>query len=451
MKILLTGATGLIGSALGLQLVRWGHEVISISRDPVAAKSKVPFPAKHVSWLEVESGSVEAVDAVIHLAGESVFGGPWTPERRKKILASRVQSTKNLVKAFQKLNKWPAVWINGSAIGYYGESGDTILTETSPLGDGFLAEVCDAWEKATDEIPSSCRVAKLRTGVVLATQGGALATMLPAFRAGLAGRLGSGKQWMSWIHIDDMVGCIAHILNSKTIKGPVNCVSPEPVINRIFTSELSRRLKRPAILPVPSPVLKLTGELSTLFLGSQRVVPEVLLKDGYEFKFPNLTAALADLLNFQRGAGVHELVTQQWIPHPVDEIFPFFCNEKNLEALTPPMLNFKVVGKTTAEIEAGTLIDYRLKIRGIPTTWRTKILEWEHGKKFVDIQLKGPYSLWHHTHEFESIGGGTLMTDRVLYKLPMWPLGEISLPLVKRDVESIFNFRRKVIEKKFGG
>ena len=450
MKIMLTGATGLIGTAVGLQLVRDGHEIVAISRDPESAKRNLPFPASHVSWYQLETGSLPAVDAVIHLSGESVFGSPWTPSRRKKIKASRVESTRSLVKAFHALGHWPKVWINGSAIGYYGNRGEEILTESSPPGRGFLADVCETWENATKDIPSTCRVVLLRTGVVLAKHGGALAPMLPIFRAGLGGRLGSGTQWMSWIHLEDVTEIIRFCLANGQIKGPINNVAPEPVINRIFTSELSRRLKRPALLPVPKPVLKLIGDLSTLFLDSQRVVPEALLNAGFVFKFKHLTAALADLLDFQRGAGIHEMFQQQWIPHKVEDIFPFFCDEKNLEVLTPPLLNFKVVGKTTPELEKGTFIDYRLKIRGVPTTWRTKIVEWDHGKRFVDTQLKGPYSLWHHTHEFESLGGGTLMTDRVLYKLPLWPFGEVGLPLVQRDVSSIFRFRRDVIQKKFG-
>lgn len=450
MKILLTGATGLIGTAIGMQLVRDGHEIIAISRNPESARRTLTFPAVHRSWDQLDAGDLPAVDAVIHLAGESVSSGPWTPSLRKKISSSRVESTKSLVQAFQKLNHWPKVWINGSAIGFYGHGGDAILTEASSRGKGFLADVCEAWEQATQDIPTSCRVVKLRTGVVLARYGGALATMLPVFRAGLGGRLGSGRQWMSWIHLDDVIEIIRFCLASDHVKGPVNTVAPEPVINRIFTSELSRRLKRPALLPVPKAILKLTGELSTLFLDSQRVVPEALLQAGFSFKFKNLTSALGDLLDFQRAAGIHEIFQQQWLPQKVEEIFPFFCDEKNLEVLTPPLLNFKVLGKTTPTIEKGTLIDYRLKVRGVPTKWQTKILEWDEGKKFVDTQLKGPYALWHHTHEFESLGGGTLMTDRVLYKLPLWPFGEVGLLLVKRDVSSIFRFRRDVIYKKFG-
>lgn len=450
MKILLTGATGLIGTAIGIQLVRDGHEIVAISRDPESAKQTLAFPATHMSWYQLETQPLPEVDAVVHLAGESVFSGPWTSSRRKKIISSRVESTKSLVKAFQNLNRWPKVWINGSAIGFYGDGGDTTLNESSSRGNGFLAGVCDAWESATRDIPASCRVVKLRTGLVLARHGGALATMLPLFRAGLGGRLGSGKQWMSWIHLDDVTSVIRFCLTSEHVKGAVNNVAPEPVINRIFTSELSRRLKRPALLPVPKAILKLSGDLSTLFLDSQRVVPEALLQAGFSFKFKNLTSALADLLDFQRAAGIHEIFQQQWIPHKVEDIFPFFCDEKNLEALTPPLLNFKVIGKTTPTIEKGTLIDYRLKVHGVPTKWQTKIVEWDEGRKFVDTQLKGPYALWHHTHEFETLGTGTLLTDRVLYKLPLWPFGEVGLPLVQRDISSIFRFRRGVIYKKFG-
>lgn len=299
MKILLTGATGLIGGAIAMQLVRDGHSIVSVSRNVESAKLAVPFPARHVSWKEIDAGILDPVDVVIHLAGESIFSGLWTPDRRKRILASRVESTRSLVKAFKKNNHWPKVWINGSAIGYYGDSGDSLLTEDSPLGTGFLAEVCHAWEGATAEIPASCRVVFLRTGLVLAAHGGALAKMLPAFRAGIAGRLGKGNQWMSWIHLEDLASIVPFIMKTEELRGPVNAVAPEPVINRLFTSELARKLKRPAILPVPSFVLKLAGELSTLFLSSQRVQPEKLVNHGFQFKFANLGKAFDDLLDLQ--------------------------------------------------------------------------------------------------------------------------------------------------------
>jgi uncharacterized protein (TIGR01777 family) len=451
MNILVTGATGLVGRRFSQIAIHAGHTILAVSRDSARSKRDCPFPATHITWDELESKSPGGVDAVVHLAGESVAGGPWTTSRRQKILDSRVETTKKLRRFFDSSSVWPKAWVNASAIGYYGDRGDEVLTEESTPGKDFLASVCRAWEAQTESIPStSCRVTKLRIGLVLSNQGGVLSEMLPIFRSGMGGQLGDGRQWMSWIHLDDLAWLILHCLETETVHGTVNAVAPVPVTNSEFTKILSRNLGMSAFFTTPNAILKMLGDLSSLFLNSQKVTSIASEKFGYTFKYRHLEEALVSLIRSPVQRGVHEFVCEQWVPLAVEEVFPFFSDEKNLELLTPEILNFKVLKKSTPTIEEGTLIDYRLAIHGVPARWRTKILDWEPNVRFVDTQLKGPYKLWHHTHEFEALGGGTLMRDRVLYKLPMWPLGEAGLPLVKSDVRKIFDFRRSYILNKWG-
>ncbi|MCX6117260.1 MAG: TIGR01777 family oxidoreductase [Proteobacteria bacterium] len=450
MKVLLTGATGLIGKNLGIDLVREGHQVIVLSRDATRARLDCPFPAEHCEWGQLEQIPKMSIDAVVHLAGESIAGGFWTKDRKKKIIDSRVETTSRLVNVFKTSGKIPKVWINASAIGFYGDRQDEVLTEESKKGTGFLSQVCVKWEEALLPLQDECRLVIYRFGVVLSKRSGALSAMMPAFRLGLGGHLGSGKQWMSWIHEDDLRAAIVFGLKSDKLKGVANLVSPTPVTNSQFTQTLNLALSKNNFLPIPRFALELAGEISQLVLASQKVVPNVLMQAGFKFSYDTLEIALRNLIDYQMRSGVFEIYQAQWVPKTVTEIFPFFCDEKNLEELTPELLNFKVIGKNTPMIQEGTLIDYKLKIRGVPAKWRTRIIDWKPGKSFVDTQLKGPYNLWHHTHEFKDLGGGTLMTDRVLYKTPLWPLSIAVLPLIRHDVGAIFNYRRRIVAKMFG-
>ncbi|MCX6127079.1 MAG: TIGR01777 family oxidoreductase [Proteobacteria bacterium] len=448
--VLLTGGTGLVGTAVGQMLVGNGWDVIVVSRNPEAASLRCPYPAQHVSWDQVKAANVPSVDTVVHLAGESVASGLWTKAQRERILSSRVQSAKTLVKLFRSQEKWPSVWINASAVGFYGDRGDELLTEESAKGTGFLSDVTQAWEEALLEIPETVRVVKLRFGVVLAPRGGALRAMLPVMRLGLGGVLGDGKQALSWVHIDDVVQLVKFAMVHSQVHGVYNAVAPGVVSNAAFTKALSRVLRRPLLFPAPKFLLKCLGDFSSVFLGSQNVSSEKIQSLGFKFEFQNIDRALSNLLDYQFRWGVHEQFQEQWIPKKIPEVFPFFCNETNLERLTPPLIEFKVQGKSTPQVAEGTLIDYKLKIHGLPVQWRTKILEWKPNEKFIDTQLSGPYKLWHHTHEFIDLGGGTLLRDRVLFKLPLWPLGGFMLPLIKADVAKIFAFRRQVIRQLFG-
>lgn len=450
MKILLTGATGLIGKKVGIELVRAGHNVVAVGRDKRKLAGTLPFPAQLAIWSEVESGAaLQGVDAILHLAGEPVADGRWTRARKERILSSRVDMTSLLARVIDRMGEAaPTAFVSASAIGFYGDRGDETVDESSPPGEGFLAEVCRAWESAAALQNSRTRAALVRIGVVLSNEGGALAKLLPIFRAGLGGPVAGGAQWMSWVHIDDLVGILLHALSNSKVIGPINGVAPNPVTNAEFTRELARALDKPAGLPVPRAGLAAAfGEMGSVVATGQKVAPREALESGYRFRFETLGPALEDLT---QNTGDLEFKAEQWIARPLEEVFAFFGKHENLEAITPPWLAFKVLKSSSPRIERGTTIDYELKLHGIPFRWKTAIEEWVPNERFVDVQLKGPYSKWRHTHTFERLGAGTLVRDHVRYRLPAGALGKLVAGWkVRGDVERIFAFRRSAIEKSF--
>ncbi|MDE2924405.1 MAG: TIGR01777 family oxidoreductase [Acidobacteriota bacterium] len=292
MNVALSGASGLIGSALAGSLQADGSCCRQLVR-------RTPSRPNELEWRPerglAESPAAEGLDAMIHLAGENVAAGRWTAERRSRISASRGPATRRLVESLSRLERPPRVFVCASAVGYYGDRGDELLDEASTSGAGFLASVCREWEAAAGTAGAVCeRVVILRFGVVLSARGGALVRMLPPFRLGFGGRLGSGRQYFPWIHIDDAVAAIRHVLESD-IRGPVNLVAPEQLTNADLTRTIAATLGRPALLPVPSPALRLafgTMARETL-LASARVVPAVLRETGFSYRCPTLGAALA--------------------------------------------------------------------------------------------------------------------------------------------------------------
>ena len=290
-KIAVTGASGLIGSALCAQLKSEGHQVIKVVR-------RAARVADEVSWNplkgEIDLAGLDGADAVFHLAGAGVGDKRWSAAYRSEILNSRLLSTTTIANACEQIQ--PEVFISASAIGYYGETGDRSVTETDRGGEDFLSIVCREWELVANQAPS-VRTVKLRTGLVLDPTGGTLGRMLPIFKFGLGGKLGSGKQWWSWITLHDQIRAMIFLMNSK-IEGPVNITSPNPVTNQQFTAALARALKRPAFFPAPAFALRaVLGGFSTEILGSKRVMPKVLLDNDFEFDYPHLLAALTELVD----------------------------------------------------------------------------------------------------------------------------------------------------------
>ena len=289
-KVAVTGATGLIGTALVAQLKSDGYQVQKLVRRPVRTSDEVFWdPIKG----EIDTPSLEGVDAIFHLAGASVAGKRWSAAYRSEILNSRLLGTTTIATACEQLK--PAVFISASAIGHYGETGNRAVTEADGGGTDFLSIVCREWEAAASLAPS-VRTIRLRTGIVLDPTGGALGQMLPLFKFGLGGKLGSGKQWWSWITLHDQIKAMIFLLNSK-IEGAVNLVTPNPVTNQQFTAALAHALKRPALFPAPAFALRaLLGGFSTELLGSKRVMPQVLTNAGFEFDYPHVSNALNELV-----------------------------------------------------------------------------------------------------------------------------------------------------------
>jgi hypothetical protein len=293
-RILVSGVSGPIGEALLPSLRSSGCTVVRLVRGTAAGDELISWdPA-----VPLTPQAVSGFDAVIHLAGEGVFGR-WTAEKKSKIRDSRVVGTFNLSSALAQTEEKPRVFISGSAIGYYGNRGEETLREESAPGAGFLAEVCQDWEEATTPaVQADIRTAHIRTGVVLSPKGGALGAMLPPFKMGLGGRTGSGQQWMSWIDVRDVVGAIHHILKNDLIQGAVNLVSPKPVRNAEFAKTLASVLSRPAIFPLPAAAVKFVfGQMGEeMLLGSQKVEASKLISTGYPFRYRELKASLESIL-----------------------------------------------------------------------------------------------------------------------------------------------------------
>jgi uncharacterized protein (TIGR01777 family) len=297
MNILVTGSTGLVGSAVVAFLTSGGHQVARLVR-------AAPTPgAAEIYWdphaKTITTPALEGLDAVVHLAGENIATGRWNPAKKRRIRDSRVQGTRLLCDALAQLVEPPKVLVSASAIGYYGDRGERIMQEESRPGSDFLAEVCQAWEAATAPAEErGIRVVQLRIGVVLTPAGGALHQMLTPFKLGIGGIIGNGQQYMSWIALDDVVGIIHHVLTTDTLQGPVNAVSPNPVTNQEFTQALGQVLKRPTVLWMPSLFARIRfGEMAdALLLSSTRVEPAQLSHSGYEFQFPELDGALRHVL-----------------------------------------------------------------------------------------------------------------------------------------------------------
>lgn len=295
MDVLISGATGLIGTELTAALEAGGHRTTRLTRSP-----KGPGDVRWDPMAgEIDASRLGGHDAVVHLAGESIAEGRWNAAKKRRIMESREKGTRLLSETLAGLPEKPAVMVSVSGINYYGDSGDEVLTEESPPGADFLAEVCKVWEASADPArEAGIRVVHPRMGIVLSPKGGALGRTLPIFKVGGGGRIGSGRQWWSWVALDDVVGAIVHALENDAVAGPLNVSTPNPLTNAQYTRVLGRVLNRPTVFPLPAPAARLVlGEVAdALLLSSMRVEPAKLAETGYEFRYPELEWALRHLL-----------------------------------------------------------------------------------------------------------------------------------------------------------
>ena len=300
MKVAVTGSTGLIGTALTAALAAAGHDVVRVVRREGGGPGTVRWDPKAGT---IDAAGLAGIDAAVHLAGAGIADHRWTDDYKRVLVASRVDGTGLLARTLAALDPRPAVLVSASGIDYYGDRGDDVVDETAPQGRGFLSDLCARWEAAADPArEAGIRVAHTRSGIVLSPDGGALKKELPLFKLGLGGRFGSGRQWQSWIAIDDEVGALLHLLTTD-VAGPVNLTAPNPVTNAEFTKTLGGVLRRPTVFPVPSfgPKLLVGSELADVLLyESKRVVPRVLEASGYPFRYPTLDSALRALLTSTR-------------------------------------------------------------------------------------------------------------------------------------------------------
>jgi uncharacterized protein (TIGR01777 family) len=469
-RVLVLGGSGFIGSALVPRLQRDGHHVTVLTRDAHRARQVLGGEPALVGPNQLASAVADA-DAVINVAGESI-AGRWTRRVKRAALESRIGLTRDVVDAMARAMEPPQVLINASAIGVYGDAGDFEMDERTLPGAGPLSNLCLRWEReALNARSLGVRVVLPRLGVVLG-DGGALAAMAPVFRMGMGGRLGSGRQWMSWVHIDDVVEALVFALDTPTLRGPVNVVSPEPVRQAEFAQALAQTLGRRAVLPVPKLALKIAlGEAAGLVLDSQRVLPEALRRAGFLFEHSAVSDALYALL-VQGTPQIRRLEEHEWpasdycarrrpryvleqrqiVDHPVAQVSAFFEDPRNLGLLTPPSMDFQIETPGPYWMCEGEVIDYTIRLNGLPMRWRTVIEEWTPLHGFVDAQHRGPYASWWHEHIFVAQGDHTVLIDRVYYAPPFGLLGDLVNQLfIRSRLQQIFRYRTQVIARRFPG
>ena len=459
------GATGFVGRTVVLMLQARSHAVEAIARDARRAAHQLPAGVRVTSFAEDAelAAAVARADVIVNLAGEPIAGRRWTRKRKQQLLASRVGVTRRLVAAIAQRARALPVFVSASATGWYGDRGDLELDEQSSPGDGFAAELCDAWEAAALEA-AAVRVVLARFGVILGREGGALATLRPIYRLGLGGPIGDGAAWLPWIHLDDAARAVLHAIEHPALDGPIAVVAPDGVRQRDFARAYARSLQRPAVIRTPRLALRaLFGEAAEVLTGSQHVVPRALLASGFRFQYPTLERALGELaedgVSITRAGGVSDdnlylkargarylLRTTTTLPAPRDDVFAFFSAPENLGALTPPSLGFEIAGDAPSDMKTGALIDYRIRLARLALRWRTRIEHWEPGRGFVDSQLRGPYRSWWHEHRFIERDGVTEMQDLVHFSPPLAGLGRLA---VEGMLRRIFGYRRAMIRARF--
>ncbi len=450
MQYLIFGGTGFLGQHLGQKISsdNPNTKIIVVSRKPSQYKGYLSYPCEIVSldrFLEKPASIIDRPTHVINLSGAGVMDKRWNSSYKQILRNSRIDFSKKIIEATESISQYILSWVQASGIGYYGNVSKKV-TENSPAGKSFLAQLSVEWEDTLNTLPRTIPCsAIIRLGMVLGRSGGPFPILADVYHLGLGAKFGSGKQHLAWIHIQDAVDLFLHASKQNKRNQVYNGCSPESTLQKDFHLEMTKASGRinPTILPKFIARIVM-GENAELVYSGQNAQPENAVSSGFKFTHTKISNTLKNIYGKAYKQKNLILELHQWLPKNQGEVWDFFSDEMNLEKITPAQLNFKVLGKSTNNIETGTLIDYKLKLHGIPVKWRTKITDWEPVTTFVDMQLKGPYKKWHHTHEFKKMSEGTLMVDRVLYKLPLGWIGAFfGYLLIKWDLKKIFEYRRK--------
>ena len=470
-RIFITGATGFIGRSLVLRLQREGHAVTALVRNRNKALSLLGPDVRFVKFADAEfSDAVGEADAIFNLAGDpllgkGLFGKRWDEKKRASIWSSRIDLTKGVVNNMTP-GRQNRVFISTSAVGYYGNGGNLELTESSPAGTGFLADLCASWEaEASKASKHGVRVAILRIGVVLGRGGGALSQMLPIFRAGLGGPIGSGKQFVPWIHQSDLIELLMTALHNPAYEGAFNATAPSPVTFKTFAKKLGSRVGRLAIVPVPGFGLRLLyGDAAQVLTEGQNATPKRAMEMGFQFGFSRLKEALRDVVGDQsvrikqangsipespylaNNPPKYVLQTKILIPAPRNEVFAFFSQPKNLGVLTPSAMKFRSSGQNE-DLGTGAIVEHTFTFMRFNLHWKSRIETFEANSRFVDVQETGMYKSWWHEHKFEDVNGHTRVTDTVYYTPPLGAIANAAM--VSNRLKEVFAYRMAALKFRF--
>ncbi len=449
MNTIISGGTGLVGTEIAKKLADKNHKIFILTRSKDKAQLNCPFPHTAITWDDLNNSDIgSTIDGIINLAGTNIFENRWNKKVKEKIHQSRVQSTRSLVEFANKKCPNLKSFVSTSAVGIYGEADDQMVDEEYTLSYDFLGKVCQDWESEVKNLHTG-KAAIIRVGIVFSEKGGALNEMVPPIQAGVGGALASGKQYMSWIDIDDLSNLYIFALENS-LQGVFNATAPEPSTNQHISETIAKHLNTSLFMNVPFIALRaVVGPVAKHLIESQTISSKKIQSLGFKFQYPTVEKSIVKRVPQLKGTQRRKIF-EQWVPLPKEDLFPFFADARNLEKITPPSLHFHIKSISDEKIKEGTIIHYNLKIDGIPAKWKTLITNWNPPHQFVDNQEKGPYRLWHHTHKFEDLANGTLIIDQVDFELPLGVIGYMAASWkVLKDIDRIFDYRKKEIFKKF--
>jgi len=480
MNVIIAGATGFIGNELVSFLRGKAHSVTALVRNPEKALEQLGAGVTLLTFNDSDDELVRAFEdanVVVNLTGRPLAPARWTKSKKRDFYESRVGVTGRIVSIMENCETPPDVFISASAVGYYGDRGDEEITEESEIGQGYLSELCDSWEKAALGAKNfGTRVCTLRLGVVLGRESGFLNQLSLPFEMGIGSYVGDGRQWVPWIHYSDLLRIIDLVINDEAIFGPINCTAPNPVRSKSFSKCLAKIVGAKIVIGLPSICLKLVfAEGENVLTNSQNALPDALMRKGFKFNYDELENALIEECRPEKVSVVKVDLTKESFDNSLkyskklsradykietsvslavnsETAFNFFSSPLNLGLATPKWMGFHIT-ESPSKVIQGSEFEYKIKLGILPMKWRTEIVEWSPDDLFIDYQKKGPYSLWWHQHRIVAEGESQCrMEDQVFYKVPGWFIGRVVHKyLIKNMLIRIFSYRRKVIQMRFGG